>query len=60
MRGDILAGRLTSVGLRDMLEKDLAANYGVSRDTARKARDVVLSEMPPEATGGLQGGACRA
>jgi hypothetical protein len=60
MRGDILAGRLTSVGLRDMLEKDLAASYGVSRDTARKARDVVLSEMPPEATGGLQGGACRA
>jgi hypothetical protein len=57
MREDIRLGRETPDGLRDMLEKDLAANYGVSRDTARKARDAVLSEMPPEATKRRQGGA---
>jgi DNA-binding GntR family transcriptional regulator len=28
-----------------MLEKNLAMNYGVSRDTARKARNAVLSEL---------------
>ena len=28
-----------------MLEKDLAQTYGVSRDTARKARNDVLSEF---------------
>jgi Bacterial regulatory proteins, gntR family len=47
MREDIRLGRQTPVGLRDMLEKDLVADYGVSRETARKARDAVLSEMPP-------------
>jgi len=57
MRADVLLGRETRDGLRDMLEKDLAANYGVSRDTARKARDAVLSEMPPEAIKRRQGGA---
>ena len=31
--------------LENMLEKNLAANYGVSRDTARKARKAVLSEL---------------
>jgi hypothetical protein len=45
MREDVRLGRKAPDGLRDMLEKDLAANYGVSRDTARKARDAVLSEM---------------
>jgi hypothetical protein len=35
--------RLTPVGLRDMLEKVLAAEYGVSRDTGRKARNSVLA-----------------
>jgi hypothetical protein len=47
MRGDIREGRLTLVKLRDMLEKNLAEKYEVSRDTARKARDAVLSEVPP-------------
>ena len=49
MREDIRLGRKTPDGLRDMLEKELAAGYGVSRDTARKARDAVLSEMLIEA-----------
>jgi hypothetical protein len=46
---DIRLGRQTPEGLRDMLEKELEVEYGVSRDTARKARDAVLSEMPPTA-----------
>jgi Bacterial regulatory proteins, gntR family len=46
MSEDIRRGRKTPNDLREMLEKDLAASYGVSRETARKARDVVLSEMP--------------
>jgi hypothetical protein len=46
MRDDIWRGRKTPDGLRDMLEKDLAAGYGVSRDTARRARVAVLSERP--------------
>lgn len=42
MRNDIRDGRLTVAELNDMLEKDLAAQYGhVSRDTARKARRAV-------------------
>jgi 7-cyano-7-deazaguanine synthase in queuosine biosynthesis len=45
MRRDILEGRQTLAGLRDMLEKNLAPAYGVSRDTARKARAAVLSEF---------------
>jgi hypothetical protein len=45
MRNGIQQGRLTLAGLKDMLEKDLEANYGVSRDTARKARRAVLSEF---------------
>src|SRR5262249_34315946 len=44
MRSDILEGNLTPSELRDMLEKNLSEKYGVSRDTARKARDAVLSE----------------
>jgi hypothetical protein len=50
MREDILRGQKTPDGLGDMLEKDLAAGYGVSRDTARRARNAILSKMPPEAT----------
>ncbi len=45
MRQDILSGQLTTATLENMLEKNLAAHYGVSRDTARKARDAVLSEL---------------
>jgi hypothetical protein len=45
MRRDILERRLTEDGLRAMLEKQLKVRYGVSRDTARKARDAILSEF---------------
>ena len=45
MRRDIREGRQTAEGLRTMLEKNLATTYGVSRDTARKARITVLSEF---------------
>jgi hypothetical protein len=48
MREDIRLGQLTAVALRDMTEENLAFRYHVSRDTARKARDAVLSEMPSE------------
>jgi Bacterial regulatory proteins, gntR family len=42
MKNDIRTGPLTVADLNKMLEKDLAAEYGVSRDTARKARKAVL------------------
>jgi hypothetical protein len=45
MRGDIRDGRQSASSLHAMLEKELAATYGVSRDTARKARSAVLSEF---------------
>jgi hypothetical protein len=45
MRRDIQEGRQTAATLNDMLEKNLASNYGVSRDTARKARNTVVSEF---------------
>jgi hypothetical protein len=45
MRDDIRKDRRTTGSLRAMLEKDLEATYGVSRDTARKARIAVLSEF---------------
>jgi hypothetical protein len=45
MRDDIAACRSTEMQLRDMKEKTLAGTYGVSRDTARRARDAVLSEF---------------
>jgi len=45
VRNGIQQERLTLARLKDMLEKDLEANYGVSRDTARKARRAVLSEF---------------
>jgi hypothetical protein len=55
MREDIQFGQKTPDGLRDMPEKELAAGYGVSRETARRARDAVLSEMPIGAAGRHQG-----
>ena len=45
MNEDLEQGRLTESALKNMLEKNLADKYGVSRETARKARDEVLSEM---------------
>ena len=45
MMNDIQHGRCTVPQLDDMLEKDLVAKYDVSRDTARKARKAVLSEL---------------
>jgi hypothetical protein len=44
MRADIAAGNMTRDGLAAMQEKALEATYGVSRDTARKARNDVLGE----------------
>ena len=41
MRKDIRQGRHTLAQLSNMREKDLAAEYRVSRDTARKARKAV-------------------
>jgi hypothetical protein len=46
MRNDIRAGRYTATELEAMTEKELCRNYGgVSRDTGRKARNAVLSEL---------------
>jgi hypothetical protein len=45
MRNDIQQGPLTLAELRGMGEKNLADRYKVSRDTARKARQAVLSEL---------------
>jgi hypothetical protein len=45
MRRDIQSGRHSATDLAGMLEKNLASEYGVSRDTARRARTAVLSEM---------------
>ena len=42
---DVHEGRLTPYGLQDMLEKSMAARYGVSRDTARKARNDALIQL---------------
>jgi hypothetical protein len=44
MRDDLQQGRRTPAELTTMLEKNLAETYGVSRDTARKARNAVLAE----------------
>ena len=46
MKEDLEQGRLTEAALKNMLEKNLSAQYGVNRETARKARHEVLSEMP--------------
>jgi DNA-binding GntR family transcriptional regulator len=48
MRRDLQSSRQTVDSLRSMLEKNLAERYGVSRDTARKARDAVLPEFVEE------------
>jgi hypothetical protein len=45
MMRDIQEGRLSMAFLKAMLEKELAQRYRVSRDTVRRARDVVLSEI---------------
>jgi hypothetical protein len=45
MQRDLHEGRENLASLRAMLEKNLAQKYGVSRDTARKARRGVLSEF---------------
>jgi hypothetical protein len=45
MRREIRQGWHTPTTLRDTLEKNLAAAYSVSRDTARKARTAVMSEL---------------
>jgi hypothetical protein len=45
MRGDIRDGKRTAESLGAMLEKELENTYGASRDTTRKARAAVLSEI---------------
>jgi Queuosine biosynthesis protein QueC len=45
MRGDIRDGKRTAESLNAMLEKELENTYGASRDTTRKARAAVLSEI---------------
>jgi hypothetical protein len=45
MRTDIQERRRSVADLANMLQKELEATYDVSRDTARKARDVVLQEF---------------
>jgi hypothetical protein len=45
MRRAIEEGPLTPASLEGMLEKTLATDYGVSRDTARKARRTVLGDI---------------
>jgi|SRR6516164_5096051 len=57
MREHIRLRQKTAESLRDMLEKELAAGYRVSRETARKARHAVLSEISPEGPKRPQGGA---
>jgi hypothetical protein len=45
MRNDVRQGRHTLAELQGMLEKNMALTYGVSRDTARKAPNAILSEL---------------
>jgi hypothetical protein len=45
MKKDVQDGRLTSMELTNMLEKELSFRYGVGRETARQARQAVLAEM---------------
>jgi Bacterial regulatory proteins, gntR family len=45
IREDIAQSQLTVSQLDSMIERELSEKYGVSRDTARKARNAVLSEL---------------
>jgi hypothetical protein len=45
MKTDLRRGRYTMAQLQESTEKKLAATYGVSRDTARKALSAVVSEI---------------
>jgi hypothetical protein len=45
MRRDLLERRLTLADLINMYEKTLAETYGVSRETVRKARNTVVTEL---------------
>jgi hypothetical protein len=45
MRSEIDDGTLTTIQLEKLPEKQLAQRYGVSRDTARKARNAVLDDL---------------
>jgi hypothetical protein len=45
MKRDIRDHKVTPANLKEMLQKNLAEKYGVSRETACKARDHVLSEI---------------
>jgi Bacterial regulatory proteins, gntR family len=45
MRTDLREGRCNPATLGQMLEKELEQKYGASRDTVRKARNAVLSEI---------------
>ncbi len=46
MMEDLRSQRLARSELEAMLEKTMAERYRVSRDTCRKARNMVLSELP--------------
>lgn len=50
MRRDIEEDRVSRENLKGMKEEAMASNYGVSRDTARKARLVVLDESLGDST----------
>jgi hypothetical protein len=45
MRAGIRAGKFTTEALEDMLEKEMAHAFRASRDTCRKARNELLSEL---------------
>jgi hypothetical protein len=45
MKRDILEGRTSLATLQEMLEKNLVEFYDASRDTVRKARNAVVSEL---------------
>jgi hypothetical protein len=47
MKCDINEGRHTPESLANMLEKHMEAKYSASRDSCRKARNKVLSEISP-------------
>jgi hypothetical protein len=51
MWSDLSQGRYTLAGLQGMREKELEKTYGVSRDTARKARRAVVSEIADKSNG---------